>query len=482
MIKISNNDLQSCFIGNIPIKKIYKGTDLVYESVNWYGIRWRDGNPTCERIGNLDYHVSLPIQNKMRRCMINSITGDIKYINDDNPFVYDDGTSVDYGNIDYQWCVEIPDYNFEAFDEDIDGVIWHTLKCYPFSKNVGIYSPKAYLGVTEMMVNSSNNSSATCLSQSFIDFVETGIDINTTSVNAHDIKYINGAETYRNYNYSNTDPTSVKCSYGRARTNVSRESFRNIAKRTSVNKFNVSQQSWQIYNSVLRLYLLEYANCNSQTNFNPVLTTEGYHQGGLGAGVTTIDNKSFNGYNPYVPCGITVGLCNKTGFINYVFAAGEFSSGVVSVQANSYRGIELPFGHIWNFIDGINRRGIGNNIEEIYVCDDVTKFTESNQTTPQPEGYSLISSTVATANTYNWKPEWDNKGTFFPKPASNNTFNDYFWNAYSIGTWYTFLGGGGADSSSGGKAGFFFLGCGGGVGSASADIGSRLQLTLNNND
>ena len=85
MIKISNNDLQSCFIGNIPIKKIYKGTDLVYESVNWYGIRWRDGNPTCERIGNLDYHVSLPIQNKMRRCMINSITGDIKYINDDNP-------------------------------------------------------------------------------------------------------------------------------------------------------------------------------------------------------------------------------------------------------------------------------------------------------------------------------------------------------------------------------------------------------------
>lgn len=47
------------------------------------------------------------------------------------------------------------------------------------------------------------------------------------------------------------------------------------------------------------LYLVEYACSNSQKAFNAELTAEGYHQGGLGDGVTTgiVTNNGTNLYN-----------------------------------------------------------------------------------------------------------------------------------------------------------------------------------------
>lgn len=61
------------------------------------------------------------------------------------------------------------------------------------------------------------------------------------------------------------------------------------------------------------LYVIEYANFNSQETFNSDLTTDGFKQGGLGNGVTTIRNwNQFNGYYPIIPSGYTNEFGNNT--------------------------------------------------------------------------------------------------------------------------------------------------------------------------
>ena len=67
---------------------------------------------------------------------------------------------------------------------------------------------------------------------------------------------------------------------------------------------NPESNNWNMYtykaHKILTiLYLVEYACSNSQKAFNAELTAEGYHQGGLGDGVTTgiVTNNGTNLYN-----------------------------------------------------------------------------------------------------------------------------------------------------------------------------------------
>ena len=73
MIKIENSSLQQRYIGDTPVGRIYIGNNLVWETQEGYGVRWvHDGDGTITRIGNLDYHRTLPIQSQMKRCILKS--------------------------------------------------------------------------------------------------------------------------------------------------------------------------------------------------------------------------------------------------------------------------------------------------------------------------------------------------------------------------------------------------------------------------
>lgn len=66
------------------------------------------------------------------------------------------------------------------------------------------------------------------------------------------------------------------------------------------------------------MFVIEYATFYNQDAFNEELTTEGYHQGGLGEGVTTISSalwEILTGYNPIIPNGFTDSLGNQTGVV-----------------------------------------------------------------------------------------------------------------------------------------------------------------------
>lgn len=100
-------------------------------------------------------------------------------------------------------------------------------------------------------------------------------------------------------------------------------------------------------NATYWLYVIEYANLNCQLDFNAQPTSEGYKQGGLGAGVTTLNStkwNTFNSYYPFVPCGTTNSLGNASGVVEYTMP-DEYDTGVVTkVKVPSYRGIETRSG------------------------------------------------------------------------------------------------------------------------------------------
>ena len=148
------------------------------------------------------------------------------------------------------------------------------------------------------------------------------------------------------------------------------------------------------------LFAVEYANFNLQATYNATLTPDGYRQGGLGDGVTTLVGSAwntFNGYNPFVPCGYTNSLGNLTGIVPFTMPA-EY--GTLTVQVPTYRGVENPFGHLWKWTDGCKcniQSAANGGISEFYTCEDPANFQSTDYTNyvkrgelPRTEGYVKV--------------------------------------------------------------------------------------------
>ena len=164
--------------------------------------------------------------------------------------------------------------------------------------------------------------------------------------------------------------------------------------------------TYDIQKDIYWLFVVEFATLNTQAPYNAQLTAEGYRQGGLGEGVTSVGSAIgsdkehhgetteswavFNGNYPWVPCGTTDALGNGTGQVEY--SQQDTDTGAWLDQfVPRYRGIENPFGHIWQWTDGINVRinpaatNGGNDKSEVFVCEDPAQFSDSGY-----DGYSLV--------------------------------------------------------------------------------------------
>ena len=70
----------------------------------------------------------------------------------------------------------------------------------------------------------------------------------------------------------------------------------------------------QIWEAIVWSYVIEYADFDVKKAYNPELTTEGYHQGGLGNGVINEEEMGiYNDYQKVVPNDYTLELGNNTG-------------------------------------------------------------------------------------------------------------------------------------------------------------------------
>jgi hypothetical protein len=178
---------------------------------------------------------------------------------------------------------------------------------------------------------------------------------------------------------------------------MSLTAFRTAARKRGSNGWNANV--YAIHRSVFWLFAVEYANFNWQETFNAALTDEGFHQGGLGDGVTTWDSNcnTFNGYNPFVPCGHTNSLGNNSGVVNYTVKKSD-DSDWKSFNVPSYRGIENPFGHVWKWTDGVLcniQSNTDGGVSEVYSAEyDVDNYASSLNaehkifgSLPRSEGY-----------------------------------------------------------------------------------------------
>ena len=110
--------------------------------------------------------------------------------------------------------------------------------------------------------------------------------------------------------------------------------------RIAARKINDGDERWNILDKqrdevISLLAYVEYANRNLQLPYNGALDANGFKQGGLGNGVTTLNSTKWgdwNGRSPFVPCGYTNSLGNNSGEIAYTMPFGYDASGLVNYK------------------------------------------------------------------------------------------------------------------------------------------------------
>lgn len=272
------------------------------ESAVSYGIQWNTdvASPVCTRIGNPDLHRSLPIQSKMRGCLLadNGVVN--KYLNEN------DWTSEVRDGSEGQVMVEIPEHYRKCITE---GTIRKVLLSeYPFPDYQHI--PKSYVSAYEASLQRST--------------------LTLFSAINYDADFRGGNNST---SYDETNHTLL----GRPITNISILNSRTYAQNRN-DRWNCL--TYDIYKSIQWLYYVEYANFNCQLAYNAEKDSNGYTQGGLGSGVTTLSSsewEAFNNYNPFIPCGYTDSLGNNTGIMSYNLL-NEDDTILKTVSVPRYRG------------------------------------------------------------------------------------------------------------------------------------------------
>lgn len=134
---------------------------------------------------------------------------------------------------------------------------------------------------------------------------------------------------------------------------------------------------YQIWNAIVWCYFIEYADFDVKKAFNSNLTNEGYHQGGLGEGLISINDWSnYNSYTPIVPIDYTLSAGNNTKIIQklshsfYGYALKQF-------DVPCYRGFNVFwYGDTWlNIENFLSQYNSTSNKRKFYFTDNPNNFS-----------------------------------------------------------------------------------------------------------
>ena len=413
------------------------------ENELWYGVKFdlaNSSSPDGVRTGNMEMHRTLPIQSKMRGCTISNTDNVKKYLKANDWTKWEDGTtsSQDSSGVGVEAFVEIPEH-------------YRLLIATPDN-------------TVEIRMSEYNLPGYTKVEKKYIGAYEGSVNLDSSSHN----------------NLLRTQVRNAAPIVSKTRTE-----FQTMARNNNrTNNWNI--YTYDAHRDLTWLFVVEYATLNSQKAFNANLTAEGYHQGGLGDGVTS-GTVTVNGATTYsfVPCGTTNSLGNGTGIIEYTHTntnAEGTSTGTKVVNVPRYRGIENPFGHVWKNVIDVVVAGTDNSV---YICKDYTKFgTFEGGTNPTAEqliaaGYELQDFKESTITSqYVKKLVNNNQADLFPvivgNGASSTTYYcDYHW-TNATATPRTLLIGG--SSGNGSLAGLFCLFSNIGLDVSGAGVGTRITF------
>lgn len=347
----------------------------VFETMHMYGVRINPSTGTVTRIGNEARHQDLPAHR--------TIGGLLKDDGTFTPFTnQSDWTNEIKDGSQGQVMVEFPDIWWKCEDTPSDGIImkWSAAPITGYYK-----SPKFYCSAYEATVDRNNN---------ILSSVK-----NTTAQYRGCGNQSAWDDTYRD---ARGLPATAFAMYN----GTTYAQNRNKINGTPDYKWN--QYTYMAHWRLTWMFVIEFANLNSQTAVNHTLTPEGYHQGGLGSGVSNINStkwSTYNSYYPFVPCGYTDTIGTGTGEMDFTMPyeydasdaahfAGEYDSTVggtldmyysssvdttkiykciqdapagtaitntsyftastrLVTKVNKYRGIEMPFGHTFKWVEGV---------------------------------------------------------------------------------------------------------------------------------
>lgn len=421
----------------------------------YYGIEWDSAvsNPSCTRIGKSELHSELPLQKMMRRCLLADNGTVLNYLSPTDSTKLDTGANADLTGAHGQVMVELPDVyiRFEA-----DG-----------QKRRCLMSPYSLPGFKKW-------------GKDYVSAWEATVD-RTTAATPKLASVVNTTTAFRGGGNNSAWDGTYRDLCGRPATSISLTNFRayahNRGEGWQCNTYRIHKKLWW-------LFAVEYATLNSQAAFNAELTSEGYHQGGLGDGVTTLADakwSAFNSYNPFIPCGHTKSLGNATGVVDYTMPT-EYDATAKVVSVPSYRGVENPFGHVWKWTDGILLNIQSNDDggrSMMYECHDTSKYSSTIT-----DDYIFFAD-APRSNGYVKAIALGDNGDIMPTAiggGSTTYFCDYFYTnipASGESTRGVLFGGG---AYTGASAGFVYALTATAPLGTNADVGSRLCFEPENRD
>ena len=429
----------------------YTGLEDIYS----YGVEWDStvADPTLTRIGNPLLHKSLPIQSQYKGCVANG--AEINYYLNPNDWSQKaDGTPSVLDGTDGTVRVHIPKfYGKSGVEGTKRWVRMSTIKM-----------DNTWIEIPEMLVDAYRSTVDTTVSAT----PKAVSVVNTTA------QFRGGGNRTANDTYLDTD--AFRSDLGKPRTNISRANMRTYATNAGSEMLCYEYYKWIFYWA----WVIEYATFNSQKAYTADLTAEGYHQGGLGDGVTTWngDWNTYNGYYPLTPCGYCNDIGNFTGVKDLVIPETVINESTTvaskTFKVPRWRGFDNPFGDIWTNLDGIIlERTAANQPSSVYTTTDPTAFGDDNTA----KGKMTVAGTEIASD--GWIKDYDlgETGEIIPSVVGGSATTymcDYHYcNASSTALRTLIVGG---HASYGGYAG---LGCfysSDGVGTASTNVGFR---TLN---
>lgn len=399
-----------------------------------YGISFNStvADPKCTRIGNPLLHKSLPIQSQYRGCVVKD--GVLQYYLDPNDWSKKAGAGViasDNG-VNAGSGVNVDNLQEDSVLDGTDG-------------EVCVETPKFYLKCTTVGNITTIRESLQQIDANYKEIPSMFVDAYRGTVNSSKLRSVvntsaefRGGTNNTSYDsYLESDP--FKCLLGKPRTNITRANFRTYARNIGKELLSYDQYKAIFYWN----YVIEYANFNSQADYNANLTSDGYRQGGLGAGLTTWDWNSWSTYNdnnPITPCGYGNDIGNFTGIKTIIVGSKTF-------QMPRWRGFDNPFGDIWTNVDGCVLK-----IPNMYILLNKENYTDSLDNIKYSRMYSTLPTTEGSIKSLQLGEYAD----MVPKTVGGNTTTymcDYYWQNSNLNT--LLVGGYVLIGSGAGLAGFY---------------------------
>lgn len=433
MINLGTAGTQS---GDVIRDAFGKLASLVY----YYGLAWDESANTYQRTGATEGQPVgqtltggwLPVQESLRRCIL-SDAGEVQYYLDPNDSTKraDTGNAANLDGSDGQVVVEIPkfyvrySYTGSTHQWDISFIPLPGFTLHPaFLKNGKIVNYR-YIGAYEAVL--------------YDDSVGT---------------YIDGDASGSQYAAGDT---LGSISGFKPISNESRATFRTAAAAVGT---GWRQQDYWLMHAIQLLYLIEYANFDSQAM--------------IGNGNTAYDAWDFA--NNIGKTGFSNADGNDTNASDSAFnslTTTDPNDGSTNKEYMSYRGIENFYGSVWQFLDGINIKNVESTSKsEAWISNMDTDFADNMST-----NYQKLTENLPLTTGYQ-QTLIQSGFSLGPKTVGSNYIDDYFW------TYYDNLTAGfgtdwrvarlGASAISGSQAGAFTLAVHSDSALASSRVGGRL--------